>query len=139
MATRDIASDLSPWLALKATISSDTTTAGTAFDMSNYDPGYMFFIKATAYTDGTYTLNLQDSPDNSVWTAVATVKLILPEDGSAPALTEVTAAGDQLQRIGAFSTNRYVRASVVSTSTTSGASIEVYMAKKGELKPVAAA
>ena len=138
MATRDIASDLGPYLAQKATISSDTTTAGTAFDMANYDPGYMFFIKATAYTDGTYTLNLQDSPDNSVWTAVPAKKLILPE-GAAPALTEVTAAGDQLQRIGAFSTDRYVRASVVSTSTTSGAAIEVYMVKKGELKPVAAA
>jgi len=137
MATRDIASDLSPWLALKATISTDTATNGSTFDMSDYDDGYMFFIKCTSRTDGTYALSLEDSPDNSTWTAVPTTKLINP-DGDAPAILAATAAGEQLKRLGAFSTDRYVRAVVTSTLVTTWAAIEVYLVKKPELKPAAA-
>lgn len=135
MSTRDIASDLGVTIAMVATITTDTVTNGSAIDTAHFDSGVMFFIDASAWTDGTYALSLEDSPDNSVWTAVPAAKLILP--GGAVSISAATSAGDDLGRIGAFSTNQYVRIVVTSTGTTSGATIVGYAIKKGELRPVA--
>lgn len=133
---RDIASDLGVQVAMHAIIATDTATNGYAVDTAHYDSGVMFFIDISLYALGTVALSLEDSPTNSVWTAVPAAKLILPD--GAVSYTAATSAGDELKRIGAFSTDRYVR--VVATSTASADfTIVGYAVKKGELRPVAVA
>lgn len=133
MSVRDIASDLGAQVAMHAIIASDTATNGFAVDTAHFDSGIMFFIDISLYSAGTFALSLEDSPTNSVWTAVPAAKLILPD--GAVSLTAQPSAGDELGRIGAFSTDRYVR--VVVTSTLSAdATVVGYAIKKGELRPV---
>jgi hypothetical protein len=133
MATRDIASDLVPHLLFIAEgITSNTTTTSSSVDLANHDSGYLVFAYSSSYVDGTFTFSLQDSPDNSVWTDVPADKVIEP-DGTVT-VTALGAAGE-VKRLGAFSTNRYVRLKVVSTGVTGGANIEAAMIKKAEERP----
>ncbi len=133
MSVRDIASDLGVQVAMHANISTDTATNGFAIDTAHFDSGIMFFFDISLYSAGTFVLSLEDSPDNSVWTAVPVAKLILPD--GAVSLTAEPSAGDELGRIGAFSTDRYVR--IVVTSTLSAvATVVGYAVKKGEVRPV---
>ena len=138
MAVKDIRSNLEIQPAfISAAISTDTTTAGAIIDTANYDDGIMFVVSCTAYTDGTYTPLIQDG-DNSSLTdaaAVADANLIGTEAGAA--LTAVTAAGDILPTIGVFGTKRYIRFSWVSTSTSSGATVQASFIGSPEVKPSA--
>ena len=136
MSVRDIASDMIPQEIFAAIISSDTTTNGFTIDTANFDGGIMLFLLMTEYTDGDYQIVLQDSPDDSVWTNIPTNKLILPD--GAITLSAIAAAGDEIKRLGAFSTERYVRMTVVSTSTTTGAEMVGFCVKKSEERPLAA-
>src|SRR5205807_10250855 len=72
-----------------------------------------------AWTDGTHTFKLQDSPDNSVWTDVAAALL----QGS---FTAIAGAGQQNlpQKVGYTGIQRYVR--VVDTVTGSPATGAAY-------------
>ncbi|MCK5017307.1 MAG: hypothetical protein KAS32_09555 [Candidatus Peribacteraceae bacterium] len=133
MATRDIASDLGVQVAFNAAIASDTVTNGTALDTAHYDSGYMFFIDASVYSSGDFTLTLEDSPTGSGWTAVPAEKLIKPEGDVV--IDAATSPADYLKRIGAFSTERYLRAVVTSANSANG-TIVGYAVKMGELKPV---
>ena len=45
------------------------TANGTAFDTQGYH-SLMALVETGAWTSGTFVLSLEDSPDNSVWTAV---------------------------------------------------------------------
>lgn len=130
---RDIASDLGVQIAANAVITSDTVTNGAAIDTAHYDSGVMLFIDAAAYTTGTFTLTLEDSPDNSVWTAVPDEKLIKPEGDVV--ITAATSPQDYLKRIGAFSTDQWLRA-VITSADTADATIVAYAVKMGELLPV---
>jgi len=69
-----------------------------------------------AWTDGTHTFKLQDSPDNSVWTDVAALYL----QGS---FTAITSTGQQnaVQKVGYSGVQRYVRAVDTVASATTGA------------------
>lgn len=69
-----------------------------------------------AWTDGTHTPKLQDSPDNSTWTDVAAAN----EVGT---LSAVTSAGtaSTIQRMAYLGTQRYVRGVVTVSGATTGA------------------
>ena len=69
-----------------------------------------------AWTDGTHTPKLQDSPDNSVWTDVAAANLI-------GTLTAVTSAGtaSKIYRAAYVGTQRYVRGVITVSGATTGA------------------
>lgn len=97
-----------------ATIATDTTTNGTGVDCNDLK-SITFYFATGAYTDGTYTPNIQESDDNSTWTDVEAVNVI----GSETALS----AANTVVSIGAHPQKRYARAQIVSTSTTSGAVI----------------
>jgi len=105
-----------------AAITSDTTTSGAIIDTADFTSG-MFTILCSAYTDGTYTPLIQESDDSGMSgaTAVADANLIGTEAGAA--LSAVTASGANLNSIGFFGTKRYVRLQLVSTSTSSGATL----------------
>ena len=132
MATRDGFSDKLVTEALASTaIGTNTTTVGSIIDTADYDMGVAFFADVTAYTDGTYTFLFEDGDDSGLSDAatVSTDKII----GSAVSLTAVTSgafAGN-----GLHSTKRYVRMSVVSTGTTTGATINAICVEQGEYNP----
>ena len=134
MAVQDIASDLQETVALTAVISSDTTTTGAVIDTADFELGLMFSLGVDAFTDGTYTLLLEE--DALIGFASPTVisgdKLI----GTLPAASAASAQGSILGKVGVISNERFVRASIVSTGTTSGATVNVIATEKAETMPV---
>lgn len=115
-------------------ISSNTTTAGEIFDTADYDEGISFAMACSNYTDGTYTLKIEHGDDPGLSDA-ADVDSSMLIYGTLPTITAATADGDALPREGVHSTKRYVRASVVSTGVTTGATIQVLIVKHGEYLP----
>lgn len=135
MAIRDIANDLEVELLMSAVITTDTTTFSPSTDVAHFDAGFVVSPATFVYADGTYVVTLQDSPDDSVWTDVPTAKLIDPGGAGSITISAQTSAGDLLGRLGAFSTNQFIRLKVVSTSTTSGSDIIAVIVKAPEQTP----
>ncbi len=80
-------------------------------------------VSTGTITDGSHAVAVQDSADGSTdWTAVAAAQLT----GAAP--TIVAANDDTVFEVGVRSTRRYVRATVTTTSATSGGAIGVLVA-----------
>jgi hypothetical protein len=129
---RDIASDLLIVKAFDSNFTINETKLGSGIDTANYDDGVMLVCIVYGYVDGDYAITLQDSPDNSVFTDVPADKLI----GSNPTLSAETAEGAVASKIGAFSTDRWLRVSITSTSVSTGASIKVYAVKNAENRPI---
>lgn len=99
-----------------------TTQTSGGIDRTAFENGVdalVGVLSVGAWTDGTHTFVMQDSPDNSTWTAVAAVYL----QGS---FTPITSAGQQNaeQKVGYLGLQRYVR--VVDTVTGSPATGAVY-------------
>ena len=65
-------------------------------------------------TDGTHTIELQDSPDNSVWTAVDDAYL----QGTEHAI--VAADDNKVFELGYLGRQRYLRVVVTASGTTTG-------------------
>lgn len=97
------------------TIDSDTTTVGSAIQINRRQVGLIGVINVSTYTDGTYTLSLEESPDGTNWVAadLATSAAI------AAAGADAAKVNDDVPHL------VYVRASVLSASTTTGATIQV--------------
>ncbi|MBZ9975486.1 hypothetical protein [Mesorhizobium sp. BR-1-1-10] len=117
----DTANSLTPKVALNtAAISSSTTTNGVILDTQGYG-GLTFVLNVGARTDGTFTLAVTHGDDSGL------------SDGVTPAADDLvgTAAGtavsaaQTMKKLGYVGNKRYVRASVVSTSVTSGATVGV--------------
>lgn len=123
MATQDIQAVVNQVNALDAaTISSNTTTVGNSVDMQGYE-SVVFTGQVANYTDGTYTPLLEESDDNSTFTAVADDDL-LPTGTGQEASAALGAAGTF--KIGYRGTSRYLRLSIVSTSVTTGANVAAF-------------
>jgi len=124
MAVKDIRSDLLAKSAFDVqAISTDTTTTGAIIDTADFDSGVMFTLICSAYTDGTYTPLIEegDAANLSDASAVADANLVGTEAGAA--LSAASAEGANLNTIGVVGTKRYIRLSIVSTSTSSGATV----------------
>jgi hypothetical protein len=96
-----------------------TTTTSTGIDRTAYEgnsDALVGVLVTGAWTDGTHTCKLQDSPDNSVWTDVAAVYL-------QGAFVAVSGTGQQnaLQKVGYLGIQRYVRAVDTVSGATTGA------------------
>ena len=101
------------------TISSDTTTAGDIIDMQGFE-ALTFVFQTGTVTDGDYTVLIEegDAANLSDAAAVADSDLIGTEaDASFTADTDDNAVSS----IGYRGGKRYVRLSIVSTNTSSGA------------------
>lgn len=97
------------------------TTTGSAVDRlvdGDAARSAMILVHAGTVTDGTHTIQVQDSPDGSAWTAVADEFL----QGTEPAIT--TSNDVQVHEIGYTGHQRYLR--VVSTVSGSPATGGVY-------------
>jgi len=96
------------------------TVNGTAIDLWSNTVGDQVFRSALAVvqtgtiTDGTHTVEVQESDDNSSFTAVADADL----QGTEPA---IGAANDNVvYEIGYRGTKRYIRVTVVTSGATTG-------------------
>jgi hypothetical protein len=96
-------------------ITSDTTTPGNIIDMQGYQ-ALTFIFQAGTITDGTYTPKVEHGENSGLSDAaeVADSQLIGTE---AAALLD---ASNEITKLGYVGYKRYVRASIVSASTSSG-------------------
>ena len=132
MAISDNKSEQKVNLLHNAVIATDTTTNTSSINTADFDMGVMLSMSVTAFTDGTYVLSLEDSPDNSTFTAVASIKLI----GTAPTVSALTSASAGLiATLGVISTEKWIRGVITSTGTTSGATVNVQSILMGEYNP----
>lgn len=135
MSIFDLADELEIEVAETNLFNSNSTFFTEVIDTSDFDGGYMFTMSSENYADGTFILTLQDSPDNSVWTDVPAEKLNDPGGVGSITVSSLSGPGTLLGRIGAFSTNRYVRGKFVSSSVTTGADITILVYKVPEQTP----
>jgi hypothetical protein len=111
---RDFDKDIASVVSLVAAARTATAN-GTAADLANFNAACAI-LSAGVITDGTHTVKLQDSPDNSVWTDVTAANL----SGAFTALTS-GAGGSATQEVGYLGAARYLRAvTTVATATTGG-------------------
>jgi hypothetical protein len=96
-----------------AAIATDDTTDGTGVAWGECRSA-MAVIVAGTITDGNFAFELQDSDDNSSYTAVANAFL----DGTEPTLD--SGDSDTVTVIGYKGTRKYLRVSVTTTATTTG-------------------
>ncbi len=134
MAQSDLHNNLEKAVALNVTaISSDTTTNGNIIDMQGFD-SLEFFILSGTLTDGSYAVLIQHGDDSGLSDAadVADDYLLGTEAGAA----FVAADDNEVHKIGYVGDKRYVRLSIVSTSTSSGGTLGAVAIKgHGENKP----
>lgn len=98
-----------------AAIASSTTTVGNIIDTLAFESAT--FIQALgAYTDGNYTLLIEDGDDSGLSDAAAVADDFL----IGTELATVLSAANGISRIGYVGKKRYVRASIVSDTVTTG-------------------
>ncbi|WP_406730897.1 hypothetical protein [Streptomyces sp. NBC_01794] len=91
-----------------------TTTTGATVDRMTDEGGFrsaLVVVHTGTITDGTHTVAVQDSPNNSDWTAVADEFL----QGTEPAI--VAADDDKVFEIGYTGHERYLRAVITVTGS----------------------
>ncbi len=119
--TQDVQNSLAP--------AARTASAnGTGVDLANFASATVAFSVGTI-TDGTHTPSVEESDDNSTYTAVAAANLI----GTLAAL-----ASNTNQRVGYRGSKRYVRAvTTVAGATTGGVYAGVVIRGDARKQPVA--
>ena len=94
-------------------ITSNTTSTSISVDLHAHAQELIAVSTVSARTDGSYTTTIEHSPDGSIWFTLAT--------GSAQ-----TANGSVAITVAStVSVFPYIRASIASTSVTSGATVTV--------------
>ena len=103
-----------------AASSSNEATNGTTVDLALYKNNFrsvMFVVNAHTITDGTHTVTVQESANNSDWAAVATARV----QGTLP---EIGADDDNtVHSFGVVPNQRYVRIVVTDADSSSGGAI----------------
>lgn len=126
MATQDLVEFTKEELAFDVqTISSDTTTNGNNIDMSGYQ-SVMFAFFTGSYTDGDYEPELQEADDDGAgspdtWSDVADADLLPTGTGQEAARS--LGAANAIDQIGYRGNKKWLRLNIVSTSTTTGATV----------------
>ncbi|MEU6010932.1 hypothetical protein [Streptomyces sp. NPDC047453] len=113
---RDAYSNTAARVALAASVRSASTN-GTSVDRAGGGALYqdaLILVHAGTITDGTHTIDVQESDNDSTWTPVAASQL----QGSKPAL--VAADSGKVLAIGYKGTRRFLRVSVSVTGVTTG-------------------
>lgn len=118
---------------LRASIATNATTAGTVYDLvDNSSVVVKVQMVVSNRTDGTFTPLLEWSDDNVTFVAIPDESLKLRDANGNYIETnqEATAAlsADGTVELGVVKNKQYIRASVVSTSVTTGADVDVVIA-----------
>lgn len=110
MTTRDLKSNIDIVASL-APAARTATASGTGVDLRGYESAVVTFVPGTV-TDGVHTPSVEESDDDSAFSAVAANDLL----GSLAAL-----ASNVIQRVGYRGGKRYIRANITVTGATTGA------------------
>lgn len=123
MGRYDVKSKIDVEVSLAQSGNRTATANGTSAELAGFH-GAAVLVDVAAYTDGSHTFEVQESDDDSTWTAVADADL----DGTEPI---VDAAGDVGQHyIGYTGNAKYLRVITSAvTGTTTGANYGAYIIK----------
>ena len=141
MAVRDMITTMLTRLSSYNLITTNTTVNGHVIDTSLFPLGVSYFMAAPGFTDGVYKLTFTegDEPDLSDGVTVTDDKIIPIQDPVQDAVNtgaaKITLLGNLAQRAGLHSTKRYIRADVVSTGVTTGATIVVMCTLGAQVLP----
>jgi len=105
-----------------AAVSTNTTTAGNIIDTIDFN-SLTFLLNCTAYTDGTYKMTITEG-DVANLSDGATATLVIG-DTSAISVTAINTP----VRLGYVGNKRYARLNIVSTATTTGATLSAIAVK----------
>jgi len=135
MAIRDLKNRVLQKIADFTAISGNGTTVGAIIDTANFDNGYMVGVAVPVWTDGTYTLLIEESDDSGMSGAVAVTgdKLL----GDLPAVGAANADGSTIATVGCIGTKRYVRTSIVASGVSVGATVATIVTMGAEQEPAA--
>ncbi|MBU1701451.1 MAG: hypothetical protein KJ970_13215 [Candidatus Eisenbacteria bacterium] len=100
---RDLYSNLSPAESLAPALLAASAN-GTGVDIRGFDSALVVFHIGN-WTDGTHTFSIEESDDDSTYTAVNSAYL----QGTAPTVTS-DANDDQIYKVGYVGDKRYIRA-----------------------------
>lgn len=143
MATRDLQHNLKFTHSIPEILrTANATVDGTGVATYPYE-GVMFLVHSGVVTDGNWTITFQESDDNSTYTAVVAAELgadtgVLVGAGLNTVLLDTTAADDNaFYKVNYYGDAAFVRASVTSTGSTSGATFGVAVVQSfGRRSPV---
>jgi hypothetical protein len=126
------------WAKIPTSISSNTTTTSSIIDTQGYDK-VTFVITSTAYTDGTYTPTIAESNDSGMSGSNSVAASDLTKALSDCAVSAATTNSvDAAKKIGYLGVKRYLTCGIVSTGTSSGATVGVMaILEKADNQPVA--
>ena len=115
MLMQDLKNNVLPVQSIAPAVRTNGTVNGTGVDLFDYGSAAILF-EAGAWTDGTHTPSVEESDDNSTFTAVSAGNL----HGS---FTALSGSGQQnaVQWVGYKGSKRYLRAKLVTGSATTGA------------------
>jgi len=113
--------DLKNNLAIKVSVAplirnANATVNGSGVDLTGYEGALMEFTQGLS-TDGSVACSMEDSPDNSAWTAVAAADCI---NGVALA-TLATTEDSTVETLGYIGKQKWIRAVTIQSGATTGA------------------
>ena len=121
---RDMKNNIKDLVALApVAITSNTTTVGLIIDLQGFNSATMQFMTGVL-TDGDYVFLLQEGDDASLSDASAVADADLIGTEADMSFTDDTDDA-QTAILGYIGTKRYIRASIISTGTTTGALVSV--------------
>ena len=127
-------------ITIKTSIAQGAHTAsvnGTSVDLAGVDGATVYILPGT-WTDGSHTIKVQDSPDNSTFTDCTAASLV-PASANG-AFTAITSSGTAVaQKLGYVGTQRYIRAVSTVSGATTGAIYTVVVVLDAQHKLPAAA
>jgi hypothetical protein len=122
-----------------STITTNDTVQGTPVDGADDELGLSFFLGLSGYTDGNYSLSLEDSADDGSgaplgdWTAIPDKKIVFGgsdtpgangvQSANGVVTSGETALGESHAKIGVFSERRWVRPVILSVAVTVGVTL----------------
>jgi hypothetical protein len=141
MPQKEIASRTDTKIALSPrAIATDTTTAGSIIDTALYDLGVLFLIISGTVADGTYTPLIEHGDASNLSDAAAVADTDLYRSGVSSGQEAdaafVAADDNKIKKLSYIGAKRYVRLSLVSATTTTGAVIGAIAIGNPEIQPV---
>lgn len=134
MPRNDIRSNIQTRLVMNNIINTDTDTDTNNQDVSDFDGGVKFNIYIQSYTDGDYEVQIFESDDGSSFDQLTGDSLI-PASTSI-SLSAATSIDAIVSSVGFISAKKFAKLRIVSTNTSTGATILVTMDEMPEIKPV---
>lgn len=116
MSYKDLYTMTSPFNTVPPQAVTDGTINGASVDRK-FNESAIFLLHIGTWTDGDHTFTLEESDDDSNWSTISSDDLI----GTSFALLEDGTRDDTVEHVGYKGFARYIRASVTTANSTTGA------------------